>query len=126
VTVTAEGREPTIWVKLRLPSGGEIGPGKIHLLRNVREHRSIAAAARAMGMSYRRAWLLLEEIAASCGAPVVETFAGGKARGGASLTPLAERLVDLFDRIVAEANIGAAGSLKELQSILPAPPADRS
>ena len=51
-----------LWIKLNLPGSGQVGPGKIALLRMIREHESISGAARAMNMSYRRAWLLVAEL----------------------------------------------------------------
>jgi molybdate transport system regulatory protein len=70
-----------------------VGPGKIDLLRQVAETRSISAAARAMGMTYKRAWLLIDSLNQGFGEPVVEASAGGKGGGGAHLTPLGEALV---------------------------------
>ena len=58
----AKADTAALWVKLRLPGAGQIGPGKIDLLRRIGEQHSISAAARAMDMSYRRAWLLVDEI----------------------------------------------------------------
>ncbi|WP_137388249.1 winged helix-turn-helix domain-containing protein [Rhodoligotrophos defluvii] len=108
---------PKLWIKIRL-AGGEIGPGKITLLKRVAEHHSIAAAARSMGMSYRRAWLLLDEINKICGESLVETFSGGHARGGARLTPLGEKVVVLFDRASDQAEAGAAEAMAALRQLL--------
>jgi len=60
-----------LWIRLTLPGAGPIGPGKIELLRTIREHRSISAAAREMKMSYRRAWLLVADLEAAFKRPVV-------------------------------------------------------
>jgi molybdate transport system regulatory protein len=90
-------------IRLDLPGVGQIGPGKIELLRRIREEQSIAAAARTMHMSYRRAWLLVDELNGLLGSPVVTKWLGGKSRGGATLTPTGEKLVDNYDALVKRA-----------------------
>ena len=102
-------RTPTIELKIRLDLAGigQIGPGKIELLRQIRKHRSISAAARAMKMSYRRAWLLVDNLNGLFAEPVVEKWLGGTSRGGAALTPAGERLVASYEAVLqrsAEAN----------------------
>ena len=64
-----------------------IGPGKIALLEAIDRTGSITAAAKSLGMSYRGAWLLLEETNRSLARPAVTTIAGGKRGGGTQLTP---------------------------------------
>jgi molybdate transport system regulatory protein len=94
-------------IRLDLPGHGRIGPGKIELLRQIRVCRSISAAARAMDMSYRRAWLLVEDLNGVFIEPVVEKWLGGTSRGGAMLTPAGERLVASYETLMqraAEAN----------------------
>jgi molybdate transport system regulatory protein len=94
-------------IRLDLPGSGRIGPGKIELLRQIRACRSISAAARAMDMSYRRAWLLVQNLNELFAEPVVEKWLGGTSRGGALLTPAGERLVASYETLVqrsAEAN----------------------
>lgn len=68
-------------------SGARIGPGKAKLLESIRDSGSISAAARGMGMPYRRAWALLDSIKRAFKEPVVEAVAGGARGGGAVLTP---------------------------------------
>jgi molybdate transport system regulatory protein len=104
----------SLWIKLDLGARGQIGPGKIALLKAIRAHRSISAAARASGMSYRRAWVLVEAVNAALDGPAVETHVGGAARGGASLTERGERLITLYERIHADAEAAARASLDEL------------
>jgi molybdate transport system regulatory protein len=88
-------------IRLDLPDGsGHVGPGKIELLRRIDRHRSIAAAARSMAMSYRRAWLLVQELNELFAEPVVEKWLGGRSRGGASLTPAGERLIATYEAVV--------------------------
>jgi len=80
-----------------------IGPGKARLLELIQQHRSIAAAGRAMGMSYRRAWLLVDDMNRCFDEPVVHAQHGGRAGGGATLTPFGQTLVEHFRAIEAEA-----------------------
>ena len=95
---------PELWIKLILPGVGQVGPGKIELLRRINECQSMAAAARSMDMSYRRAWLLVDEMNKLFDRPVVAKWQGGKSRGGASLTRFGEKLVESFDELVGQAN----------------------
>jgi len=91
--------------RLRITKGDEIaiGPGKIDLLEAIGRHGSLSAAARALGMSYRRAWLLLETMNRCFTAPVVSTAAGGSGGGGSVLTPLGHEIVERYRRIEDEA-----------------------
>jgi molybdate transport system regulatory protein len=93
-------------VSLRIEFGPDlrIGPGKARLLELVAETGSIAAAARSMEMSYRRAWLLIEELNALFGTALVETTTGGSRGGGAVLTPLGERVIRTYRSIEGEAD----------------------
>lgn len=78
-----------------------IGPGKAEILDGIRETGSIAAAGRRMGMSYKRAWLLVESMNACFRRPLVETSRGGRARGGAVLTPEGETVLNCYRRMEA-------------------------
>jgi molybdate transport system regulatory protein len=106
-----------LWIRLMLPGVGPIGPGKIDLLRKIREHQSISAAAREMSMSYRRAWLLVDDLNAAFQRPVVEKWTGGRLRGGAKLTPTGEKLVASYETVVARADSANRVLLDELASI---------
>jgi len=81
--------------RLRITRGEDIavGPGKVDLLEAIDATGSISAAARSLGMSYRRAWLLIDTMNRCFRQPVVDAEAGGPRGGGASLTPTGERLV---------------------------------
>jgi len=70
-----------------------IGPGKIQLLEEIGQHGSISAAGRSLGMSYRRAWELIEDLNRTFGKPVVVAQSGGKKGGGATLTPFGQSLI---------------------------------
>lgn len=87
----AKSRNPLIGARLRVYLGTNVplGPGKADLLEHIHETGSIAAAGRAMSMSYRRAWLLIEELNEMFKRPVVTTSKGGTGGGGgAKLTAL--------------------------------------
>lgn len=94
-----------------------IGPGKIDLLRQIGQTRSISAAARAMGLQYKRAWLLIDSLNESLGAPVVTTITGGKGGGGAALTALGEQLVERYDALEASLNRNARKELQALRKL---------
>jgi molybdate transport system regulatory protein len=103
-----------LWIKVNLPGAGQVGPGKIDLLRQIRERESISGAARAMNMSYRRAWLLVADLNKLFAKPLVETWAGGKTRGGASLTKLGEKLIENYDAVVERATRANQALLGEI------------
>ena len=75
---------PSLSLRIDLDPEGRIGPGKILLLENIRACGSISAAGRAMDMSYKRAWDLVDEINRVCRQPAVERQTGGKNGGGQS------------------------------------------
>ncbi len=83
---------------LKIDFGTEVrlGPGKVRLLELIAETGSISEAARKMEMSYRRAWLLIEEVNGIFGKPVVETATGGAGGGGAKITPLGKAVIVAF------------------------------
>ena len=107
-------KQPHLWLRVIVPDAGAIGPGKIDLLRAIDKVRSISAAARELGMSYRRAWMLLDETRRILGADVVDTHAGGADGGGATLTEMGRQLILGYDRICAAANKAAAGEMSKL------------
>lgn len=87
-------------IRLRLVLGGEIviGPGKADLLEGIAATGSIAAAGRRMGMSYKRAWGLVETMNAVFADPVVESARGGAKGGGARLTETGRKVLDAYRR----------------------------
>jgi len=87
---------PRAAIKVDFGTGVRLGPGKVELLERVEQAGSIAAAARCMNMSYRRAWLLVDEINGIFGQPVVETVTGGSGGGGARITEFGKRVVTSF------------------------------
>lgn len=117
----------TLHLQQRLLFGKAIalGPGKAELLQRIGETGSISAAARQMGMSYRRAWLLVDTMNQCFTSPLIETAAGGKGGGGATLTPLGHDVLARYYRMQALAEAAVAEELAELEQYLaPTPPDD--
>ena len=86
-------------LRIEFPEQRKIGPGKIELLERIGRTGSISAAAREMDMSYRRAWLLVDEIGKLFKRPLVTTSAGGSKGGGAELTDFGRSVIEAFRRI---------------------------
>ena len=105
---------PSLSVRIDLDSEARIGPGKIQLLENIHKNGSISAAGRAMDMSYKRAWDLVDEINRICRQAAVERQTGGKNGGGAVLTAFGISLVTRYRRIERDA---ASAARKELQAL---------
>jgi molybdate transport system regulatory protein len=104
---------PALSIRVDL-AGGRLGPGKVALLEAIGREGSISAAARALGMSYRRAWALVEEVNATFAGPAVAASAGGRHGGGAALTPLGAELVAAYRAIEDAAAAAAARHLMVL------------
>ena len=96
-----------------------MGPGKAELLRQIARAGSISAAARAMDMSYRRAWLLVDTMNRCFRTPLVEAHPGSGANAGARVTPAGEQALAAYDALVDAASGGAEGKpLKALEAAL--------
>jgi molybdate transport system regulatory protein len=100
---------------LVLDSGARIGPGKAALLESVASTGSISAAARSMGMDYKRAWLLIDSLNRAFSTPVVERSTGGVGGGGARLTPFGRDLLARYRRIGGEVDKLAAADLEAIE-----------
>jgi molybdate transport system regulatory protein len=105
-------------IRIDLASGDRIGPGKIALLEAIRSTGSISAAARSLGMSYRRAWLLVEEINDALRTPAVAAETGGRRGGGANVTAAGERVVDLYRAIETHARSAAGGEFRAIGKLV--------
>jgi molybdate transport system regulatory protein len=102
--------------RLRIRRGDDIaiGPGKIDLLEAIDAAGSITAAARSIGMSYRRAWLLVDTMNRCFRTPVVEAEAGGKRGGGARLTRVGAEVIKRYRRIERDAARAGAADIRAL------------
>ena len=105
-------------IRIDLPSGNRIGPGKIALLEAIRSTGSISAAARSIGMSYRRAWLLVEEINQTLREPAVTAETGGARGGGAVVTPVGEKVVGLYRAIESQARVAAGNEFRAIGRLI--------
>jgi len=100
------------------PTGSALGPGMAALLDRVGRLGSIRKAAADMGMSYRKAWLLLQGMHQTFGSPVVATETGGSRGGGARLTELGMRLLETYRVIEANAARAAAAEMQALSALV--------
>lgn len=105
-------------LRIMLCATAGLGPGKVALLEAVGRCGSITAAAKDQGMSYRRAWLLLDELNRALAEPVVASSFGGVGGGGARLTPTGLAIIDLYRRIEAKARAAMADELAALAALL--------
>jgi molybdate transport system regulatory protein len=101
-------------IRIDLGREAAFGPGKARLLELLDEKGSIRSAAAAMGMSYRRAWLLLHDIEATMAAPVITAETGGLHGGGARLTAFGRTILRRYRAIERRAARSAAGDLRAL------------
>jgi molybdate transport system regulatory protein len=85
--------KPQTHIRIDFSGTCSLGPGKISLLEGIERTGSLSAAARTLGMSYRRGWLLLHSTNEGFSQPVAELSVGGKDGGGARLTEFGKRLV---------------------------------
>jgi molybdate transport system regulatory protein len=113
-------RKTRLSIRLDLPDGQRFGPGKSALLGAIAAHGSIAAAARALNMSYPRASRLVDEMNRMFKTPLVETFQGGARRGGAVLTPMGNDVATLYTAIVAAQTAASARELAAVSRLMKA------
>lgn len=103
-------------IRIDLAPEHRIGPGKIQLLEHIASLGSIAAGGRALGMSYRRAWELIDELNGIFGEPVVISRSGGRKGGGAALTPLGLTLISRYRAIERAATTAAESHMAALNA----------
>jgi molybdate transport system regulatory protein len=94
-------------IRIDLASGLRIGPGKVAVLEEIARSGSISAAGRALGISYRRTWELVEDLNTGLGAPVVETAAGGSGGGGTVLTQAGKAIIERYRAIEVDTAVAA-------------------
>lgn len=99
---------------IHLGAGHSLGPGKVQLLEEVRALGSISAAARQMGMAYRHAWEMIDDMNQAFGRPVVATASGGPDGGGAILTPFGEEVARRFRAMETATHRAIAADLRAL------------
>ena len=109
---------PHLSLRIDFAPAARIGPGKAELLERIARTGSIAAAGREMGMSYKRAWMLVESLNALFRAPLVDRTRGGPGGGAAVLTETGREVLALYRRLEADATAAAAGRLAALQALL--------
>lgn len=102
------------------PNDGYLGPGMAQLLQGISQHGSISQAAAAMGMGYRKAWLLIQQMQETFGGTVVTTTTGGLAGGGATLTQRGAILLSNY-RAIEACSMQAATSELQILSAMASP-----
>ena len=110
-------------LRIVLEEDGAIGPGKADILDGIRETGSIAAAGRRMGMSYKRAWRLVETMNRCFKSPLVTATKGGRTGGGAVLTALGEDVLASYRRMVALTEQAIEPEMDALRRVLVDPDA---
>ncbi len=112
-------QHPEIQCRVRVARGVDIavGPGKMELLEAIRDAGSISGGARRMGMSYRRAWMLVETMNSCFVEPLVVTATGGRSGGGARLTPRGEEVLRIYAAMMTEVE---AVARRHLDPLMPA------
>lgn len=95
-----------------------IGPGRADILQGIRDTGSIAAAGRRMGMSYKRAWYLVDAINRCFDTPLVSTRRGGRSGGRTELTPLGEEVLSAYRRMEALTEAAIEPEMKRLQEVM--------
>ena len=108
-------------LKLKLVLGDNdtlLGPGKITLLKAIQKEQSLSKAAKSINMSYRRAWLLVQELNDSLKEPVLITHTGGQSGGGSELTGTANQIIDIYERLTLEAEDATEATRKSFASLL--------
>lgn len=111
---------PTVQFRLRVVLGDNIaiGPGKVALLEAIGTTGSISGAAKSMGMSYRRAWLLVDTMNRCFETPVVSAEAGGASGGRTTLTPTGAEVVRRYRSLEGRAAGAGADDLAALMRLL--------
>jgi molybdate transport system regulatory protein len=120
MTAQITNKTPALLTRLRVVCGGDIalGPGKADLLALVQETGSIRKAAVQMNMSYMRAWKLVQTMNGCFKEPLVSPVRGGRAGGGAQLTPTGEKALELYREMEVESRRVTKAQWKQLNELL--------
>jgi molybdate transport system regulatory protein len=108
-------------LRVDFATGQRLGPGKIALLEAIERRGSISAAGRELGMAYRRAWLLVDQLNRMFEGPLIETRGGGRNGGGATLTELGKRVVALYRAAESKVRKSTTAEVRKMErSLAPA------
>ena len=108
-------------VRILIGSATALGPGKVDLLSAIADSGSISAAARAMGMSYRRAWLLVDAMNNCFREDVVATATGGRGGGGAKVTPFGLEVLNRYREMESKAQSSVSREVASFAKLLAGP-----
>jgi molybdate transport system regulatory protein len=111
---------PRLTLRVDLGGGRALGPGKVRLLEAIEKTGSITQAGKALGMSYRRAWLLADDMNSCFRDAVISAQPGGAHGGGATLTPFGRKLIERYRAIENDAISATRKYLNELEVALKA------
>lgn len=120
--MTAHSSSPKPRIRILIGDTVALGPGKVRLLEAIEQTGSIAAAARAMGMSYGRAWQLVRAMNGDFVSPLVQREAGGRGGGGASVTDLGRNALIRYREIEAKASAAVQAEVAEFSELLKTSP----
>lgn len=120
--MSGPGGGPGIRIRVQLGDWPLFGPGKAALLAAIEEAGSISGAARLLGMSYRRAWDLVDSMNRNFREPLVHASPGGRGVGGARVTPLGRDALAAYREVEADARRAVGPSLARLEGMLAADP----
>lgn len=109
---------PRLRLRVTVSASDWLGPGKADLLAGIAETGSIAAAGRRMGMSYKRAWGLVEVLNSMFAQPVVAASRGGADHGGASLTETGREVLWLYATMLVKADAALSDEVAQLGRIM--------
>jgi len=116
--VMTDPSPPRLRLRLLFGDTAMFGPGKADLLQRIRDSGSISAAGRAMGMSYKRAWMLVGEMNAAFTEPLVDSARGGPGGGGARLTATGAEVLARYRAVETAAAHAGADHIDALQRLL--------
>jgi molybdate transport system regulatory protein len=105
---------------LRVTIAGQfyLGPGRVALLQNIADTGSISSAGKALGMSYKRAWTLVQALNEGAGTPLVESSRGGAGQGGASLTAFGHEVLERYRAMEAATQGAIARDVEALRGLM--------
>jgi molybdate transport system regulatory protein len=109
---------PTLFIRINFGDRTFLGPGKVRLMELIDELGSISAAGRAMGMSYRRAWMIIDSLNTAFVSPLVVKQIGGSGGGGAVLTELGQEIVKRYRQVQTVAAEKSATDLRAMSRYL--------